>query len=66
MQTYTDRIHSLRKSGHGHYEVVIEYYGQLHTATINDMTLIDAYKSEDATIADAKSLFMAAKRKAIV
>jgi hypothetical protein len=65
MQTYIDRIHSVRKSGHGHYAVVIEYYGQLHTATVSDMTLIDAYQSEDATIADAKNLFMAAKRNAI-
>jgi len=40
----SEKITSVRFSGHGHYKVTISYYGKNYTATINDMTLIDDYK----------------------
>jgi len=62
-KSYFDRIESVRKSGHGHFAVTFRYYGNHHTATISDMTLIDAYKDDDATESDARSLYFAAKSK---
>jgi len=62
-KSYFDRIESVRKSGHGHFAVTFNYYGKAHTATISDMTLIDAFKDQDATESDARDLFFAAKSK---
>tara|TARA_R110000751_G_scaffold41878_3_gene97807 strand:- start:52 stop:264 length:213 start_codon:yes stop_codon:yes gene_type:complete len=62
---YTDKIVSVRKSGHGHYAVTFSHYDYYFTASIDDMTLIDAYRDEDATEADSKRLYFAAKRKVL-
>jgi hypothetical protein len=51
----SERITSARFSGHGHYKVTIERYGKPHTATIDDMTLIDDYK--DGGIKAANDLY---------
>ena len=40
----SERITSVKFSGHGHYKVTISYYGKEYTATVTDMTLIDDYK----------------------
>lgn len=35
------------KTGYGHYEVGVLYYGKVITCTTTDMPSIDDYKSED-------------------
>lgn len=59
---YSDKIQSVRQSGHGHYKVTISYYGKDYTATVNDMTLIDSWKDSNAA---AGRLFRNVKRLAL-
>jgi len=37
---------SLMPSGHGHYKVTITYYGKTYSTTTNDMSSVDAYRSD--------------------
>jgi hypothetical protein len=36
----------LMPNGYGHYKVTITYYGKQYSTTTNDMSSVDAYRSE--------------------
>ena len=59
----SERIITLRKSGHGHYKVTISYYGKEYTATIDDMTLIDDYN--DGIVGRINDLYDVVKSKCV-
>lgn len=42
-----ERIYRVSPSGHGHYNITVEYYGRLITATTSDMPTLDKYKSDE-------------------
>lgn len=60
-----ERITRVRRSGHGHYQVTISYYGKSYTATITDMQLIDNYKDPYPIISEMNWLYEIVKRQAV-
>ena len=53
-------IISVLPCGHGHYMVKFMFRNNERSSIITDMSLIDAYKSDNRTMADEKRLLEAA------